>query len=172
MQKLEETFQLDQRLSRVNRLKKNLRLHALILKAFFAYNTSKLIYLDSSMGKALVIHATGCDSNPRESKSTGRWEVFKLIIRSQIRKQKLGRNVPTWQEVEFGKYIEAKNSDFMLWFWNSSLHTTHQNEYRKIMKIARWVKQRSNMPKVSGSNPTAWRVHIEENFSNLSIDLE
>ena len=154
MQKLEETFQLDQRLSRVNRLKKNLRLHALIWKACFAYNTSKLIYLDSSMGKALVIHAIG-------------WgEVFKLIIRSQIRILKLGSNVPTWQEVEFGKYIEAKNSDFMLWFWNSSLHTTHQNEYRKIMKIARWVKQRSNMPMVSGSNPTAWRVQVEENFSN------
>ena len=59
MQKLGETFQLDQRLSWVNRLKKNLRLYALILKECLAYNTSKLIYLDSSMGKALVIHAIG-----------------------------------------------------------------------------------------------------------------
>ena len=59
MQKLDETFQSDKRLSLVNRLKKILRLYALILKECLAYNTSKSIYMDSSMDKAQVIHAIG-----------------------------------------------------------------------------------------------------------------
>ena len=53
------------------------------------------------MGKAMSYMPKVDGSNPRGSKSTGWREVFKLIIRSQIRMQKLGRNAPTWQEIEF-----------------------------------------------------------------------
>ena len=47
------------------------------------------------MGKAQVLHVKGWWFKPQRLKSTGQSEVFKLIIRSQIRMQKFGRLILT-----------------------------------------------------------------------------